>query len=202
MALFLTTGPASEPITTTEAKLHLRVDADDDDDLIDALIQAAREHVETFTGRALMTQTWDLKLASFYDCAAYDSDANVIWLPKPPVQSVTSVTYLDSNGDSQTWTASSTGYLTDLPTDPKGQRARIYPAYAISYPTTRTIQNAVTIRFVSGYASAAAVPESIKAAMKLLIGTWYEQRAHVATGVNATEIPQTVNTLLWPYKAF
>lgn len=191
MALFLVTAPTEEPIALDEAKLHLKVDATSEDALIDALIIAAREYVETFTHRALLPQTWDYKLDSF-PCT---SDGE-IWLPKPPVTSVTSITYLDTAGASQTW--ASTNYLTDLPTGPKARKARITPAYAVIYPATYNVLNAVTARFVCGYTNTTAltaVPESLKAAMKLMIGHWYAFREPVA-------VPPGVDALLWPFKAF
>ena len=65
MGLVIATAPAAEPISTADAKLHLRVDITDDNDLIDALVKVAREHVEIITRRALITQTWDYYLDDF-----------------------------------------------------------------------------------------------------------------------------------------
>ncbi len=59
----LKTAPAVEPISTSEAKLHLKLDSDTTDDtLIAALITAAREIIENMTGRALINQTWEMSL--------------------------------------------------------------------------------------------------------------------------------------------
>lgn len=198
MALFLATAPTAEPLTLADAKLHLRIDTSttDEDALVTALIQAARETVETYTHRAIPAQTWDLKLDGFTAHEYFEDGA--IWLPKPPVSSVTSVTYLDGAGASQTWTAT-TGWLSDLPTGPWARRARIYPAFGVSWPATYGVPNAVTIRFVAGYTS---VPEAIKAGMKLLIGHWYQNRETVITGTIAQELPVTVAALLWPFKSF
>jgi uncharacterized phiE125 gp8 family phage protein len=193
MALFLVTPPAKEPLTVAEAKVHLRVDENvaDEDDLIASLIVAARQHVETYTHRALCTQTWDDKRDGF-PCA--------IWLPKPPVSAVTSISYVDTSGATQTWAP--TNYVTDLPTGPWARAARIVAAYAIPYPVTRSVPNAVTIRFVCGYGAPADVPDAIKAGLKLLIGHWYANREPVNLGTMVTNIPHTVDALLWPFKAF
>lgn len=196
MALFEVTAPTTEPVSLVEAKAHLRVDVADDDTLITALIVAARQTAETYTHRAIPAQTWDLKLDSFFDRDYYADGA--IWLPKPPVSSITSVTYLDGAGASQTW-AATTGWLSDLPSGPWARRARIYPAYAVQYPATYGVPNAVTIRFVAGYTT---VPEGLKAAMKLLMGNWYQHRESVIVGTIAQELPSTVAALLWPFKAF
>jgi uncharacterized phiE125 gp8 family phage protein len=196
VSLSLVTAPAVEPLTLDETKAHLRVESDDENGAIYAWIVAARQHVESYTHRALLPQTWDLKLDAF-PCW---SDS--IRLPKAPVTSVTSVTYLDTSGVSQTW--SSSLYLTDLPTGPHAARARITPAYAQYYPSTYDVPNAVTVRFVAGYTNADAVPMAIKAAMLFLIGHWYMNRSAVAIGSNniPTAIPMTVEALLWPFTTF
>lgn len=196
MSLFLVTAPEVEPVTAAEAKLHLRVDGSDEDELITALIVAAREYVENFTHRALIYQTWDLKLDGF-PCWN-----EAIWLPKAPASSVTSVTYVDANGVTQTW--SSSLYTTDFPTGVQARRGRIVPAYGQYFPDTRRVINAVTVQFVAGYgASGSAVPAGLKSAMKILIGTWFGPgRQGVQVGNIVNVIPQTVDSLLWPFKSF
>jgi uncharacterized phiE125 gp8 family phage protein len=168
-----------------------------EDPYLIALRQTAREYVESFCRRALLTQTWDLKLDGF------PCDGEPIELPLAPVISVTSVTYTDTNGDSQTW--SSSLYQTDIPTGPKAGRARILPAYSQYYPSTRDVFNAVTVRFVAGYgAAASSVPASLKSGMKLLIAHWYEQREAVVVGIGigVLPVPETLDALLWPYRTF
>jgi len=56
-----TTPPATLPVSLTEAKLHLRVDHDDEDLLIEGLIGAATDHLDGWTGilgRCLEEQEW------------------------------------------------------------------------------------------------------------------------------------------------
>jgi uncharacterized phiE125 gp8 family phage protein len=198
MSLTLVTAPALEPVSLAEAKVHLRVTVADEDALIDGLIRAAREYVETFTHRALITQTWDLKLDRF------PSDA--IRLPHAPLVSVTSVSYLDTAGATQTWSASL--YTVDAPSGPKARSGQIVPAYGESFPSTRGVVNAVTVRFLAGYGATAAaavtaVPASLKAAIKILVATWFGPgRQSVQIGTIVTVIPQTVEALCWPYKSF
>lgn len=196
MALHLVTAPsATDPVVTrAEAKLHCRVDMADDDALIDTLIGAATRLAEDFTRRAFVTQTWDLKYDAFPD-----GDDDTIWLPKPPVSSITSIKYVDTAGTTQTWAASK--YLTDLPSGPTARRARITPDYTITYPSTRAIMDAVTIRFVCGYGAASTVPDAIKAALKLLVGHWYAYR-ETALVDSLTPIPNGAEALLWPFRAF
>lgn len=207
MSLFLVTAPAVEPLTLAQAKEHLRVDESihDEDGLIEGLIVAAREYAETFTHRALITQTWDLKLDGFPWTSQFAALGTLaIELPKPPVQSITSVTYIDFAGVTQTWSAAL--YDTDLPSGPMASRARLQPAYQQIYPVTRYVPNAATVRFVAGYgANGYAVPGSIVAAMKILIASWYDAgRMAIDVGLRAAaiEVPMTAHALLWPYKSF
>jgi uncharacterized phiE125 gp8 family phage protein len=197
MALTLVTGPATEPLTPDEVKAHLRVEVDDEDALIDGWIMAAREYVEQYTKRALMPQTWDLVLDSFTACDY--SKCGVLWLPFPPVTSITSISYVDTAGTSQTWSASL--YATELPVGPHARRATIQPVPYQYYPATRSQPNAVTVRFVCGYADAESVPWGIKAAMQLLIGDYYAQRNARIVGTIVSENP-AVTALLFPFKAF
>ena len=127
-----------------------------------------------------------------------------IVLPFPPVSSITSVSYVDTAGATQTWTAGATGYTTQLPAGPHCGPALIYPSYGISYPSTRSQRASVTVRFVCGYgAEARHVPSSLMSAMKLLIGHWYVHREAVDTGINTVTsvLPLGVDSLVMPFWA-
>ena len=95
-----TSAPASEPLTTAEAKTHLNIASADTshDTYVDTLIAAARYHVETLTNRQMVTATWAFKLDRL------PSGRTPLELPIAPVASVSSVAYDDTAGDSQTFT--------------------------------------------------------------------------------------------------
>ena len=84
MTTILLSGPLDEPLTLAEAKSHLRVDHGDEDTLIQSLITSARLHVETLTGRVLMTQSWRLVLDDW-------PRRNILSIPLGPVQAVGAV---------------------------------------------------------------------------------------------------------------
>jgi uncharacterized phiE125 gp8 family phage protein len=191
MALELYTGPTVEPLTLTEAKEHLRVDHIDDDSLIESLIKAARRSAEVFQGRSYLSQTWKLYLDTF-PCEKY------IYLPFPPLQSVTSISYIDGNGDVQTLATSR--YQVDAKSQPG--RVILEPGYA--WPATETDRvNAVIITFVAGYgATSASVPENIRHAVRLILGDMYTQRENTIVGSSVNQIPQSAKILLWQDRNF
>lgn len=190
MSLCLVNAPSTEPVSLEEVRLHCQVDVSDEDTLLSALIIAARQHAETVTGRAFLTQTWDLKLDTF-PCGA-------IVLPFPPVTAVTSITYLNGVGTSTTWDAEN--YRTGFPVGPQAMRGWIEPAYGVPYPSTYGVRDAVTVRFECGYGEATDVPEGIKAAIKILVKHWYEHRVPVQIGNIVTPMPQSVDAFLWSFK--
>jgi uncharacterized phiE125 gp8 family phage protein len=186
-------APDTEPVTLSEAKLHLRETGTDQDTLITSLIQTAREYVENKTGRALMPQTWDLYLDEFID----DDDIGMgieqeITIYRPPFSSLVHIKYTDYNGDLQTMDAA------DYQLDDNSEPARLTPAYGEIWPSTLEILNAVNIRFIAGYQDADSVPAPIKSAMLLIIGHLFENREAVTAG-QAIEPPLAVSALLGPY---
>jgi uncharacterized phiE125 gp8 family phage protein len=183
MGLSLVTGPAQEPLTIAEAKIAARASADvtDEDGLFAEWIVTAREYVENFTRRALLTQTWALKLDGF-GCSDYMDSDGVLWLPKPPTISITSIVYLDTAGVSQTWGVSN--YRTSLPSGPEASRARITPAYGVNWPQTYPVSDAVTVTFVAGYGAAPeAIPAALMRYMRGRVAYYYQHREPVAVGV-------------------
>lgn len=180
--------PAIEPVSLDEMKLHLRVDHDEEDSLIAALITAAREQAEAFTNRAFIEQTLVMKLDTFPD---------VIKLPRPRLISLTSIAYLDGSGVSQT--LSSSLYRVGSNHEP----ARITEAYGQSWPTSYDVEDAVTVTYKAGYGTATtSVPGSIKAAIKLIVESLYENRGELTQGVTVSEIPMTSRALLAPFKVW
>lgn len=185
--LVLFAAPTVEPVSRAEAKAQLRVDFDDDDDLIDALIVAAREAAELIARRAFVNQTWDLYLDALPDGSRLD-------LPKPPLVSVTGV-YYTPEGLAEA-TLSTTNYAVDNRGEPGGvvlKSGQSWPA------ATLEVVNGVRVRFVAGYGTAAAnVPERYRQAIKLLVGHLYENREDVVVGQGLTidTLPQGALWLL------
>ena len=192
-ALALYTAPAVEPLSVSDAAAHLRVDGTSDEQLIESLILAARRYCEGASGRSLVTQTWELQLDG-WPCG------DAIRLPRPPLQSVTSVTTYDSTGAAAVFAAAN--YLVDT----RSQPGRLVLGYGKSWPSTVLRPAAgVVVRYVAGYGLAAAVPETYKQAMQLLVGHWYEHREAAPAGALSREIEFAVSALLhldriWPFE--
>lgn len=185
----LITPAAVEPVTLTEAIDWMRIDGTVEDALIDPLIPAARRWAEGYARRALITQTWDMMLDRF--------PARDILVPLPPLQSVTSIDYIDTAGASQLLAASE--YQTDIVSEP----GRIAPSVdAVTWPATQIgALNAVTIRFTAGYGIAAqSVPEPIRQGMLMLIAHMFERRESTIVGAQATRVPMSAEWLLDPYR--
>lgn len=182
MGLEVQTAPATDPVTTAECKTHSRISTSSDDSLIALYITTARKYAEDVLNRTLVTTTYDLTMDGFRD--RHWSDGWIVHLPRPPAASITSITYLDSAGDSQTWTSSL--YRLDITSLP----GRVTPAWGEAYPDTRGVIGDVTIRYVAGYGAASAVPEQLKTAIKQLVGSMYDmlREAH-GMGAQVTDLP-------------
>jgi len=212
-------GPSTEPISLSEAKTHLRVDIDDDNSLILALITSARQQAEHICRRAFISQQWMVTLdqfprpgmnigsANWYGPQWGDSPGPLttlnpdkttgyeIILPYAPLISVDSITYVDTDGATQT--LSSSLYKVDNISEP----ARIMPAYGTTWPATRNEINAVQITLTAGWSNAASVPQPIKSWMLLRIAAMYENRESdmMLTRGSVDSMP-FVDQLLAPYR--
>lgn len=169
----LSDSNAAEPITTAVAKAHLRIDQDDEDALIADLGVAAREYFEEETGRQLIETTWEMRMDGFPTNSLLP-----IVIPRPPLQSVTSITYNDGSSI-QTWDASK--YTVETPAGIGAGNGLVYPKVGENYPTTAVVPGAVTVTFVAGYGHD-LVPSGIKRTLLALIGDLYANRETQITG--------------------
>ena len=169
--LFRVTAPADYPIMLSEVKRQAKVTLDSEDDLIVLAMDAAVNEMDGangYLGRCLITQTWELRLDDFRD---------TMKIPLPPLQSVSSVKYIDTNGTEQT--LATTVY--DVLTNPEPGIVRL--ANSQTWPTVRREKDAVRIRFVAGYgASGLSVPELIRQRLLIRAATFYEHRDELFVG--------------------
>jgi uncharacterized phiE125 gp8 family phage protein len=207
----LITPPAAEPISLAQAKQHLRVDFDDEDDYITGLIVAARGYAEKVTKRAFFNQTWCRTMDFFPVWNAVDRgrlpadrlswpyptwywDRVTIDLPHPQLVSVTSIQYIDSNGEQQTLPTDA--YRVDTSSTP----GRIVPAPGMLWPFINGyVPGSIKITFVAGSygdgVQTSTIPQTIVQAMLLLIGHWYVSREAVSA-FSLKTVPIAVEALL------
>lgn len=161
-SLSLITGPSIEPIDLDEMKKFRRFGSTSLDTLFDVWGSAARQHFEEQTGRQLLTATWEYALDGV-------PSGDQIELPRPPLQTVDSVTYDDGDSVEQTFAASN--YRVIAPAGSHAAPGRIVLLSGSSWPTTSGLAKSVRIRFTAGYGDApGAVPELARYALYMLIG--------------------------------
>ncbi|AQW29043.1 head-tail connector protein [Ralstonia syzygii subsp. celebesensis] len=155
MPLQILTPPTAEPLSLSEAKLHLRVDISDDDTLIGALVAAARDYAEGLTRKQMVAARWKQVLDSFPGPSlmgvpygrTFSLPGHAIYLERGPVQQVVSIQYLDMGGNVQTMPA--TDYTVDYSSDP----VRITPVFGKIWPIPLPQIGAVWVTFDAGFAA-------------------------------------------------
>ena len=209
MGVKVYTANTVEPLTLAVVRAHLGIEPYDvdssgegdhpHDEMIMAMLGAAREYVEGFTGRSVALKTYELALDEFPE--------DEIELPNPPVVSVTSVTYVttDSGGDYVEETIDTDAYTLDLN---QPISAWLKPAAGTSWPSASAVMNAVKIRYLAGYQdpepessapAAEALPYAIRAALLLMTGHLYANREAVSDKAMTT-VPFAVDALLRPLR--
>lgn len=193
-SLVLIDGPSEEPVTRAEAKAHLNVEHSNDDAMIDALIEAARQACEVETGRQFCLARWEQRLDAFPT-----SGNQQITVARPPLWTVEKIEYVNSDGNLAT--LGPTEYLVDKNSEP----GRIRPAFDKSWPSARDQIGAVRVTFLAGYAPyevgsptdyARNVPKTLKQAILLTVGDLYMNRENVNIGNIISELPGTAKMLL------
>jgi len=189
----------SEPVTLIEARLQCRVDPIDsldsdgngthpDDDLLEALITAARQYCENFLGLTLTPKTLEIALDEWPT-----DDDGIIELPMGPVSSIVSINV----GTSSDSLMDPDDYVLDDFSVPN----RLVPATTWTAITAET--NTIRIIYTVGYdgpnsSDGPALPKTIVQAMKLLIADWYKHREDTDAGDE--RIPNGVLSLLRPHR--
>jgi uncharacterized phiE125 gp8 family phage protein len=186
-----TASAANEPVTTAEAKAHLRISHTDEDALISSLIVAARNYVEGLANRPLVQRPYALKLDRF-------PMFNEIILPAGKVSAVASITYVDIAGTTQTLSAS--GYTVETQRLPGS--VVLNPSNLTAWPTSRFYAGiaSVTISYTAGYGStASSVPQALRQAVLMSIGYWYDIARETGSEVALKEVPHGVEALARMY---
>jgi len=191
-SLTLVEPPEVEPVSLALAKKQCRIDADitEDDDLLEAIIiPAARKFVESLAKRAFITQTWQFNLDAFPFHRSWTLIGSPIYVPKPPLQQVNVVRYLDNTGDAIEIDEDS--YVVDNASEP----GRIVRKNGQAWPVAGFYPSSVQIEAVCGYGDTAdLVPANYRQAILLMVGHYY--RVREAVGDYGAEVPMAVQSLV------
>lgn len=192
MSTRIKTPVSTELISYTDAAAWMRIDFPDDEQTeIELMIKAARMWVENYLQRAVGTQTLQLILDDFVRVGSRGLKL------RGPVQSITSVTYLDSNGDAQTLTADE-DYRAAIDAD----QPEIRPID--TWPAVANTANAVTVEYVAGYSVidgspvTLQLPAEIRAAILMQAADLYENRH--AQVERELKVNNALQQLLAPYR--
>ncbi|HEX2594800.1 MAG TPA: head-tail connector protein [Rhizomicrobium sp.] len=165
------------------AKLHLRVDSTDEDDLITDAIRTAQAWIEENTILVLttreMTETAN-HLGGPIDLRAW------------PVSNITKITYFDRSGAPQELATGS--WWANLSRRP----VRLSPSFGTRWPASAVAPGSVAITFTAGFDTDDEIPATVMHAIKLLVSHFYTNRTPVAVGARAAavEVPLTIADLV------
>ena len=196
MKIDVTTAPSSEPVSVADAATQVFGDATYDSTKLTRDIAAARLRAEQYCGIGFINQTWTVTLDGFPSVTT-KNPRGIIYLPGK-VQSLTSLRYEDSNGDTQTLIED-----TDFTLDNSGLQGRLLPVSGNSWPNTTDYElGTVTIVYVTGFGAdlSGVQYQSIIDAILLDVGTLYEVRQTV--GPNNLYHNSVYQMLLHPFRDY
>jgi uncharacterized phiE125 gp8 family phage protein len=178
-----TVAPLDPPVALEQVRAHEIIDGSAEDMLLREYLDAATEKFDGpsgILGLALAPQTWSQQYTGF---------SSPICLPVRPVQSVTSITYQDADDATQTLATSVYSLVANHKCGP-----RIVLKSGQSWPATYSRDDAVTVTFVAGFPSAAAVPHRIKQMIRLLVADWWMTRED-STAIELKSVPNSILSL-------
>lgn len=174
------TPPAVEPVSEDDVKKHLRLEHDEESQILAIYMRAAREKLEHECRRSFVRQRIEALITG-------DAAAGCVELPRPTVDA--DGFELEFDDGTGVWTPHADYQLTTI-REPATLRVLNAPAAA-----------AWRAKYWSGYGpSASDVPDAIRNAILLLTAHFYETRQPINIGNIVTTIPMTVDYLVAPYR--
>lgn len=204
MGLSQTVPPVVFPLSVNDMKAHSRIWLTTEDAVLQSYIQAATLAIQNEVRRSLVPQKWQLALDGFPSWDERHRDRSHLFtdrfqpiaLPMPPVVSVDSFTYVDTNGVTQTLVLN-----TDFVFSNSGLPNKVLPGYNLNWPASaRFYPDTVLINYSAGY-PLTQLPDPLLSAIKLLAAGLYENRESAAQATQLQELPNglAVIRLIGPY---
>lgn len=173
-----------EPVTFAELREHLRIEHDEDDAYLIALVSAARQAAEQHIDGIIADREFTYSIDAF---------APSIELPLYPVDPASiEIEYTNTAGATQAHAT--------FDYEQRGQTLHIRPDPGAAWPSTQNVKDAVRISFSAGFAGAhGAIPQNVKHAILMIASTLYDQRRDV-TAQTMNLVPMSSQYLLEPYR--
>jgi len=188
MPALLHSPPLIEPISLEEAKQHLKIDINADDELISRLIVTARQHVETISGLVLIEQTWRAYFNNW-------PTGQRLGLPVMPISTIIFVkTYTQEGLASEIDPAH---YYADTISTPP----QLILRQSRSWVNPDRLVNGIEVEVVAGFGPLASdVPQPLRQAILMLVAHWYDNRHAVCEGQPTQDINAAIENLIAPFK--
>jgi len=182
MNVIVITPPTTEPVSVATARRRLRITHDADDQLLADLIRQAREECEQYIEQSVARQTLELVLDRF--------PPDEIELPRPPIASIVSVRYVDTEHVQQTVDPGQ--YVLDNASRP----GWLLPAVEARWPETACVVNAVRVRYLAGNDPGdLPLPDSLANGILLMVQADYE-----GDPLQRQTVRRAAETLWQPYR--
>lgn len=184
MTYVTVTAPAAAPLNLAEAKAHLRLDGNAEDDYLRGLIAVAADHLERTTGLCPIRRTLRLALQPV-------PEDGVIQILRGPLQSIDRVTLYDAEGAPSDTPPDTVLFERD------GPPCRL--ELGRGFDRSRA-ENGIEIEFTAGFgASGAEVPDSLRRAMLLHVALMYDYRGGVTLDSQPAAVPGGYDRLVAPF---
>ena len=175
--LYVQQPTGTDIVSLADMKQFLRVDHSDEDATITAIIDAATQSIQDYTGRHFKTTTWTMSIDSFYDTE----------FPYQ-INTVTSVAYIDTAGATQTLDSSK--YYNDPVRNPGRIKFKNTPELVEDKFNRVAIQGGVVN----------SINPPLTHAIKMLAAHYYENRRAVVVGTITAVIPLGIKAIINPYR--
>jgi uncharacterized phiE125 gp8 family phage protein len=186
---------AAFPVPLEDIKLDLRVDSDDEDEMVQRCARGAAAFLEKRTGWALIPGTYQATLGEWF------CDPLEIW--KAPFRELESVEYLSA---ADTWTDVD---LSNFRTSQREKSFLVIPAAAFTRPAVFQCVDSIRLTFTAGFDVEDSsfgngdfpIDDGIKTLLIMLIAHWYKNRELFLADKEA-EIIERAGSLLGAYRTY